>query len=233
MTQIITLVKVIHAMLTKNNFHYPAMLNVTGRRCVIIGGGKVAARKLQSLLDAGALVTVVAPDFCQEVQAIAKEQPCTLIKGSYKPEYLQNAFVVIAATSSFAVNREVTAAAPCLVNNITESELSSFTVPSSITEGSITLALATGGMPAFTRLLKTRLAQVITPELAAFNDFLLEQREVVKSTDTSSEERTAFWRSVLNQELLNLVMAGETAKAKEKLSDAVNSFRSQPQNSTR
>lgn len=220
-------------MLTKNNFHYPVMLNVAGKRCVIVGGGRVAARKLASLLDAGALVTVVAPAFCAKVQVLANTPQCTLLQDSYKPEYLQNAFVVIAATSSFAVNREVTAAAPALVNNITEPELSNFTVPSSITKGSITLALATGGMPAFTRLLKTQLAQVITPELAAFNDFLLEQREVVKSTDTSSEERTAFWRSVLNKELLNLVMAGETAKAKEKLSDAVNSFRSQPQNSTR
>lgn len=233
MTQIITLAKVIHTMLTKNNFHYPVMLNVAGRRCVIVGGGRVAARKLASLLDAGALVTVVAPAFCAEVQALASAPQCTLLQASYKPEYLQNAFVVIAATSSFAVNREVTAAAPALVNNITEPELSSFTVPSSITEGSITLALATGGMPAFTRLLKSRLAQVVTPEVAAFNDFLLEQREIIKATPTTSEERTAFWRSVLNKELLNLVMAGETAKAKEKLSDAVNSFRSQPQNSTR
>lgn len=232
MTQIITSAKVIHKMLTKNNFHYPVMLNVTDKRCVIIGGGKVAARKLATLLDAGADVTVVAPDFCDELHALAQTPNCTLIADSYKPEYLQNAFVVIAATSSFAVNREVTAAAPALVNNITEPELSNFTVPSSITEGSITLALATGGMPAFTRLLKTQLAKVVTPELAKFNDFLLEQREAVKRTGTS-EERTAFWRSVLNKDLLNLVMAGETAKAKEKLSDAVNSFRTQSQDSTR
>lgn len=228
MTNIITSVKVIYYMLTKNSFQYPAMLRVSQKKCVIIGGGKVAARKLKTLLDAGARVTVVAPEFCAEVRSLAHEAGCTLVSDSYKPEYLTDAFVVIAATSSFAVNREVTAAAPCLVNNITEPELSSFTVPSSISEGNITVALATGGMPAFTRLLKKQLARIVTPELADFNDFLLRQRDVVKATDTSSEARTAFWRDVLNQELLNLVMAGETAKAKEKLSDAVNSFRSQP-----
>ena len=141
-------------MLNKTNFHYPAMLRVAGKNCVIIGGGTVAARKLAKLLDASANVTVVAPLFCDEVQKLASAQSCTLINDYYKPEYLQNAFVVIAATDNKAVNRQISEAAPCLVNNITEPELSNFTVPSAISEGDITIALATGGMPAFTRLLK-------------------------------------------------------------------------------
>lgn len=68
MTLIITFLKVVNYMLNKTNFHYPAMLRVTGKNCVIIGGGTVAARKLSTLLDAGAKVTVVAPLFCDEVQ---------------------------------------------------------------------------------------------------------------------------------------------------------------------
>lgn len=231
MTHIIASIKVNYLMLINNNFQYPAMLKVAGKHCVIIGGGAVAARKLNTLLDAGARVTVVAPEFCAEVQSLAAR--CTLVTDSYKPQYLEGAFVVIAATSSFAVNREISAAAPCLVNNITEPELSNFTVPSSISEGSLTIALATGGMPAFTRLLKTQLAQFITPELADFNDFLREQRDVVKAITPDSKAHTAFWRSVLNKALLNQVMAGETAKAKEKVLDAVNSFRSQSQDSPR
>ena len=130
-------------MLNRTNFHYPAMLRVAGKNCVIIGGGTVAARKLSTLLDAGAKVTVVAPLFCDEVQTLASAHGCTLIKDYYKPEYLQNSFVVIAATDNKAVNRQISEAAPCLVNNITEPELSNFTVPSAISEGDITIALAT------------------------------------------------------------------------------------------
>lgn len=220
-------------MLIKNDFRYPVMLKVAHKRCVIIGGGTVAARKLATLLAADALVTVIAPDFCEAVQKQAAVPGCTLFKDSYKPEHLEAAFVVIAATNDKAINRQICADAPCLVNNITEPELSNFTVPVSLSEGNMTLALATGGMPAFTRLLKEQLAHFLTPQLADFNDFLLSQRDVVKSIDSTSEERTAFWRSVLNQDLLNLIMAGETAQAKEKLRDAVNSFRTQPQNSSR
>lgn len=218
-------------MLIKNEFHYPVMLRVAGKRCVIIGGGTVAARKLQALLDAGAEVTVVAPEFCLAVQH--HSSTAKLINDSYKPAYLSEAFVVIAATDNKAINRQICADAPCLVNNITEPELSNFTVPSAIRAGDITVSLATGGMPAFTRLMKKQLSQLVTPALADFNDFLLTQREVVKKTASTSEERTAFWRSVLTQDLLNLLLAGEAAKAKEKVLDAVNSFRSQPQNSSR
>lgn len=220
-------------MLIKNEFQYPAMLRVHGKHCVIIGGGKVAARKLRSLLSAGALVTVIAPEFCEEVTLLAEAYNCTLLKARYQPQYLKNAFIVIAATNDKLVNRQITTDAPCLVNNITEPELSNFTVPASFSEGSITVALATGGMPAFTRLLKQQLAQFVTPQLADFNDFLLEQREVIKATPTTSEARTAFWRSILNQDLFNLLKAGKTAEAKEKLLDAVNSFRTQPQDSSR
>ena len=71
-------------MLNRTNFHYPAMLRVAGKNCVIIGGGTVAARKLSTLLDAGAKVTVVAPLFCDEVQTLASAHGCTLIKASMR-----------------------------------------------------------------------------------------------------------------------------------------------------
>ena len=96
-----------------------------------------------------------------------------------------------------------------------------------------TIALATGGMPAFTRLLKKQLEHILTPELADFNSFLLLQREAVKNIESTPQERTQFWRSVLKQDLLNLVIAGEAAQAKEKVLDAVNSFRTQSQNRPR
>ena len=91
-------------MLNRTNFHYPAMLRVAGKNCVIIGGGTVAARKLATLLATEAKVTVVAPLFCDEVQKLASAQGCTLIKDYYKPEFLQHAFVVIAANDYKDVN---------------------------------------------------------------------------------------------------------------------------------
>ena len=220
-------------MLIENNFHYPAILKLKGKKCVIVGGGQVAARKLVTLCEAGAEVTVVALELGAELLKEAEKHSCQLIKDYYKAEYLQQAFIVIAATNDAAINRQITANAPLLCNNITEPELSNFTVPSSFTQGDITVALATGGMPAFTRILKQKLQQVITPDMAAFNDFLLEQRRVVQQIPSTPAQRTAFWRGLLTKDMINLVAAGYAAQAKENILDAINSFRSQSQNGPR
>ena len=220
-------------MLIENNFHYPVILKLTGKKCVIIGGGEVAARKLNTLCEAGAEVTVVAPEFCALLQNAAAKHHCQLVQDYYQTQYLQQAFVVIAATNNAMVNRQVTADAPVLCNNITEPELSNFTVPSSFTQGDITVALATGGMPAFTRILKEKLQQVITPDIAAFNEFLREQRLIVQQIPSTPAQRTALWRQILTEEIINLVAAGHAAQAKENILDAISSFRSQSQNSPR
>lgn len=220
-------------LLKKNPYSYPAMLKLEGRRCVIVGGGRVAARKLASLGEAGADLTAVAPEFCSQLTEAAAKYRCRLVRDVYRRSYLENAFIVIAATDSAAVNRQVSADAPCLCNNVTEPELSSFTVPSAITEGRMLFTVATGGVPAYTRLLKSYLQQKITPAFSDFNEFLHEQRAAVKDIPSSPTDRTAFWRGVLTQDILNLLEAGHTAKAKEKILNAVNSFRAQSQNSSR
>ena len=220
-------------MLIENEFHYPVILKLKGKKCVIIGGGQVAARKLSTLCEAGAEVTVIAPEFCALLKEAARKHQCRLLQDYYKAEYIQQAFIVIAATNDAAINRQITAAAPLLCNNITEPELSNFTVPSSFTQGDITVALATGGMPAFTRILKQRLQKVITPDIAAFNDFLRQQRLVVQRIPSTPAQRTAFWRQILTDDLINLVAAGHAAQAKENILDAISSFRSQSQNGPR
>ena len=220
-------------MLIENNFHYPVMLKLKGKQCVIIGGGEVAARKLNTLCEAGAKVTIVAPQCCAMLQETAQKYHCQLINDCYKKQYLLHAFIVIAATNDANINRQVTTEAPLLCNNITEPELSNFTVPSSFTQGDITVALATGGMPAFTRILKQKLQQVITPDMAAFNDFLRKQRRVVQQIPSTPAQRTAFWRGLLTKDMINLVAAGHAAQAKENILDAISSFRSQSQNGPR
>lgn len=196
-----------------NDFAYPVLLSLKGRLCVVVGGGQVAARKLRSLCEAGAQAVVVSPHFSDELLSVAEEFSCKRIEAAYKKEYLQGAFAVVAATDDVSVNRAVTAAAPFLCNNITEPELSNFTVPSSFRQGSMIVALSTGGMPAFTRVLKAHLQKFLRPEYSAFNEFLLEARSVVKKKLLSPRERTLFWRRTLTEEMLELLDRGALAEA--------------------
>lgn len=220
-------------MLIKDRFQYPAMLDVKGKKCVIVGGGTVAARKLATLAQAGAQVTVISPVFSAKLKEEAALHPATLIEGGYRSGCLKDAFLVVAATDNKETNRLVTKEAPFLVNNITEPELSNFTVPASLHKGSITIAVASGGVPAFTRKLKELLGNAVPEALVGFDDFLQQQREELKSTPTTAGERTAFWHSLLDDELIDLVLAGRINLAKEKVRDAVSSFRAQPQDRPR
>ena len=214
-------------------FTYPAMLKLAGKKCVIIGGGSVAERKLRSLLQAGAYVTVIAPQFTAGIQEVADHERCHLLPEAYQPQQLDNAFLVVAATDSKAINREVTKQAPFLCNNITEPELGNFTVSASLVKKNITLTLSTGGMPAYTRLLKNYFDSKLTSALVDFNDFLQEMRQEVKLIPSTPAARTSFWRHTLTEEIISLLENNNYTAAKEKIIHAVNCFRSQSQNRTR
>ena len=213
---------------SKLSTSYPAMLKLQNKRCVIVGSGKVALRKLHSLGQAGARITVVAPDFSPEFQEAAAIYEAQLVQDNYESSYLQNSFLTIAATDSFAVNRDITLHAPGLCNNITEPELGNFIVPASFQQGNITIAVSTDGIPAYTRQLKAYLQTAITPVHAEFLEFLRLQRQELKTILPTPKERTMFWRQTLTPEILELLASGNLAGAKEKVLDAVTSFRTKP-----
>lgn len=215
----------------KNQFVYPAMLSLANKKCVLIGGGLVALRKLKTLIACGAKVTLIAPKFSEEI--LSFKDKATFVCRTYESGDLQGAFLVIAATDSFEVNRQITVAAPCLVNNITEPELSNFIVPSSFVKGTIHISLATGGVPAFTRKLKQYFSDKLPSSFVEFNEFLKEQRKVIKCIPSTSVERTKFWREALDDDVFQLLEQGKTLFAKEKFLHAVDCFRSKSQNGSR
>lgn len=218
----------------QNSFFYPAMLDLKNKKCVIVGGGKVAVRKALSLIEAGASLTVIAVVADPQLEILAKTGLLTLELRGYEDGDLSNVFVTIAATNDFTLNRRIAAAAPCLCNVVTEPELGNFSLPSTIRTGSITVALSTNGMPALTRILAKDLQKYYSSDFAAFNDFLQELRQELQTFDnTTSADRTAFWRQTLNQSVVDLLRAGRLNQAKEIITDAVNRFRLESQNRTR
>ncbi len=218
---------------SENTFLYPVLLALKNKNCVVIGGGEVAARKARSLLDAGARLTIVAPAVSASVAELAAADGCRVIQDVYRHAYLAQAFLAVAATSDCAVNRQVCADAPCLCNNATEPQLGNFTIPASFSAGSITVAVASSGMPAYARLLKNYLRGRLTPAFGEFNEFLLQQRRAVRLLASTPEERTAFWRQALDPAIINLLEAGQLQPAKERIIHAVDSFRAQSQNGPR
>src|SRR4051794_40884008 len=128
--------------------YYPIFLDIEGRTVVIIGGGNVCARKAETMMNYGARVTVVSPEFTEEIEGWAGAGSLQIRRKRYDESDLDGANIVIASTDDQAVNEQI--AADCRrrripVNVVDVTPLCEFIVPAIIDKGSITIAVSTGG----------------------------------------------------------------------------------------
>jgi siroheme synthase-like protein len=197
----------------------PVNLLVAGRRCVVVGAGRIGARKAESLLAAGARVTVVAPDAGPEVTGWAEGGRVTWAAREFRPEDLDDAWLAVAATSTPAVNAAVFAAGEARrvwVNSADDPANCSFTLMSLVRRGDITVAIGTNGRsPALAAYLKERIRQELGPEYETLLEMLSEEREAMRAAGRSSED--ADWRTALDSGILDLVRTGREAEARELL----------------
>jgi siroheme synthase-like protein len=204
---------------------YPVNLLVAGRRCVVVGGGRIAARKIDALLDADAEVHVVATEIGPEVREWRDAGRVTVEERAFTPADLDGAWLATTATSEPAVNRavfEATEARRVWVNSADDPENCSFTLMSVIRQGDLVVTIGTGGRsPALAAWLKDRLAADLGPEYAVACDLLSQAREAVRSQGRSSE--SVDWRRALDSGMVELIRAGRTAEAKELLEACLSS----------
>lgn len=194
---------------------FPINLRLCGRRAVVVGGGPVAARKCRALLDAGASVRVVAPRLCSDITALAAEGRISHAAKTYTDEDLDGAMLVFAATSDRLVNRAVAENATSrglLVNVADAPELCSFTLPSTISQGDLLIAVSTGGKsPALARAICRELAAFFGPDYALALDLLGKLREKLLTASGDSAYNTKILNDLVAQDLPALFRAGATA----------------------
>lgn len=200
---------------------YPVNLVVAGRRCLVVGGGRVAARKVAGLLAAGADVAVIAAAVGPEVRASGaawEERP-------YRAGDLEGAWLVISATNDPEVNRRVhddAEAAGVWVNAADDPPSCSFVLPAVVRQGPVTVTIGTGGhSPALASWLKEHVAAHLGPEVADLAFLLSELRDRVRAEGRSTED--VDWRSVLDWSMLDMIKAGETARVRERLEACLSS----------
>jgi len=198
---------------------YPVNLLVAGRRCVVVGAGRIAARKIEGLLTAGAVVHVVAPEVGPEVGALRDEGRITVAERPFEPADLDEAWLATAATPDPAVNASVYEAGQArrvFVNAADDPEHCSFTLMSTVRRGDLVVTIGTGGRsPALATYLKDHLATELGPEWEVLLELLSDERERLRAAGTSTE--TVDWRRAIDSGMLDLIRTGRVAQAKELL----------------
>lgn len=201
----------------------PANLLVRGRRVVVVGAGRIAARKIEPLLDLGARVVVVAPVIGTEVRAWADAGRCELVEREFRADDLDAAWLALTATDSPSVNAAVYAAgeaARVWVNSADDPANCAFTMMSVVRRGDLVVAMSTGGRsPALATYLRRFLTREIGPEYEILLDLLSEAREAMRTSGRSSED--ADWQRAFDSGIVDLVRAGRVADAKELLNSCL------------
>jgi uroporphyrin-III C-methyltransferase/precorrin-2 dehydrogenase/sirohydrochlorin ferrochelatase len=205
--------------------YFPVFLKVKGRPCLVVGGGKVAARKVLSLLRAGGQVTVVAPQVCDELQAQAGSDAVTLVGREFSAADIEGKVLAIAATDDTAVNRsvyELASGQGIPVNVVDNPELCSFIVPSIVDRSPVQVAVSTGGAsPVLARLLRARLESFIPAAYGRLAQLVDDYRQHVKQRFSDVDQRRYFWESILQGRVAELLFAGQEELARNALQEAI------------
>ena len=157
---------------------YPIMLDLTNKAVVVIGGGRIAYRKIVGLLQAGAKITVISPEINPKIEELIIAERITWHKKEFEQDDLDSAFIVIAATDNHLVNNQVALSAGVhqLVNVVDDQSLSNFHVPAKLTRGNLTISVATGGAsPTLAKVIRDEFAEVYDD---SYEDYLVFLRQV-------------------------------------------------------
>ena len=200
--------------------YYPIFLDLAGRRCLVVGGGTVALRKVEALLEHQAIVKVISPKLSSQLEKMASENTIEIEARQYRSGDLEGAFLVIAATDNAEVNGRVSRDARrlgLLINVVDDAARSNFIVPSSLSRGDITIAISTAGTsPALARKIRTELEDYFGAEYAALARLAGEvRRQLIGSGQAVSPER---WQKALDiGYLIGMLREGKEAEARAAL----------------
>ncbi|HJW93607.1 MAG TPA: bifunctional precorrin-2 dehydrogenase/sirohydrochlorin ferrochelatase [Thermoanaerobaculia bacterium] len=204
--------------------YYPIYLDIEERNVVIVGGGNVCARKAETMMKYGARVTIVSPEFTDEIEQWARDGALAIKRKPYETADIEGANIVIASTDDQHVNEQI--AADCRarripVNVVDVTPLCEFIVPAIIEKGSIQIAVSTGGKsPALARTLKEDLQRAIGPEYAEVNDVLGSLREEAKKVLPTDVDRKRFFDAIIANGILDMLREGRRRDAYQAIADA-------------
>lgn len=185
--------------------YYPIFVDIVKRPCVVVGGGEVAGRKVDSLLSAGAAVTVVSPRVTRRLKTLEKDGVITIIKRKYRKGDLKGAFLAISAADSKAANEAVHEEASklgILVNVVDDPKHCNFIVPSVVDRGSLLIAVSTSGKsPSLARELRLELEKEIGEEYGTFVEILGKVRNMLLKTGANNVKKERVIKALVTSRI--------------------------------
>lgn len=207
---------------------FPAFLDLRDRLVLVVGGGAVARRKIAALLPSGARVRVGAPALDAEIAEWVASGRVVHIDGRFDPTWLDDVWLVIAATDEPETNRAVAEAAQARrlwANVVDDAPLCTFQVPTRIERGPLQIAISSGGgAPMLARHLRERLETELDESLGTLGDLLVKHRRRIRAQVPDTSTRRRFFDAVLGSDIQSLLRRGDADAAERKLSTMIDRY---------
>jgi siroheme synthase-like protein len=206
---------------------YIACLRLTGRRCLVVGGGEIGLEKVEGLLACDGRVVLVAPEAVPELESLASEGSIEWIRREYRPGDVENTFIAIAATNDTDVNIRVFEDAErraMLVNVVDVPPLCNFILPAIVRTGPLAIAISTAGAsPALAKRIKAQIAEEFGEPYARLAVLLNEARGWAKGTLPTYQDRKEFFEGIVNgsPDPVELLRAGDDDAVRDLIAAAM------------
>ena len=205
--------------------YYPVFLDIRDARVLVVGGGTVAQRKIETLLDYGADIHVVSRELTDALARLIASGRVHLLAEQFDETHLDGAFIVFSATDDAALNREVSRQARArgiLINAVDQPADCTFIVPSTVRRGDLTIAVSTSGKsPALAKTLRRELETRFGHEYEAYVALLGRVREEVLSLGLPQEKNSAVFHRVVESALLPALARRDRTEVMSILAGAV------------
>ncbi|MEW6518425.1 MAG: bifunctional precorrin-2 dehydrogenase/sirohydrochlorin ferrochelatase [Desulfurivibrio sp.] len=187
--------------------YFPVSLNIRARHCIVIGGGKVAARKVKALLDSHGKVTVISPELDRELEPLARDHAIQWRERGFQPGDLAGAFLVIAATDDVKVQEAVYREAEAhnqLVNVADVPKWCNFILPATVRRGELTISVSTAGKsPALAKQLRENLEKQYTDDYDLLLQVLGRLRPIVLAMGQPHEKNKIIFENLLHRDMID------------------------------
>ena len=201
--------------------YYPVHLDIRDRHCLVVGGGSVATRKTETLLDCGAKVTVIGLQVSGTLQKLAQSGSIALKNRGYRSTDLQGIYLVIGATDNETLNQQIShdAEARNILCNIADRpEVCNFILPSIVHRGDLVITISTSGKsPALSKHLRKSLENQFGEEYDHFLQLMGSIRKKLLSKSHEPEAHKQLFNQLIDNGLLNLIRDGKKAEINQLL----------------
>ena len=203
----------------------PIFMKIKGARCVVVGGGEVALRKVTMLLKADAAVEIVSPTLCEALADLVQSGVIHHLQTTFDQSHLNGATLVIAATDDEVINAQISEAAKASnipVNVVDAPALCTFTMPSIVDRSPVVIAISSNGAaPVLARLIRAKIETMVPASYGRLAKLAGAFREAVKAKFASTQARRIFWEQTFQGPIAELVFSGQEEAAKQALENAL------------